>query len=101
MRFGEFKSILSESRMNRYVVATEGDTRTAMTLYRKNLMLSQELFTVISCVEVALRNKIDAHYALRLGNDWLRDAIDGIFDSPKTAGTKELIIEVLRSLNDS
>jgi hypothetical protein len=54
-----------------------------MTLYRKNLTLSQELFTVISCFEVALRNTIDRHYFTNLGNDWLRNAgaVGGIFDN--------------------
>jgi len=85
--------------MNRYLAASDGDTRTAMTLYRKNLILSQELFTVISCIEIALRNKIDRHYTSQLGNDWLRNGINGIFASEKTAGTRRLIIEVLQSLN--
>ena len=30
-----------------------------MTLYRYNLRLSQEMFTIISCFEVVLRNRID------------------------------------------
>ena len=45
--------------MKRYVQACGGDTRKAMTLYRYNLQLSQELFTIISCFEVALRNAIN------------------------------------------
>ena len=35
------------------------DTRRAMTLYRYNLRQSQEMFTIISCFEVVLRNRID------------------------------------------
>lgn len=31
-----------------------------MTLYRLNLRLSQEMFTIVSCLEVALRNAIDS-----------------------------------------
>ena len=41
--------------MTRYVQACGGNTRKAMTLYRYNLQLSQELFTIISCFEIALR----------------------------------------------
>ena len=37
--------------MMRYVNACGGDTRKAMTLYRYNLRLSQEVFTVICCYE--------------------------------------------------
>lgn len=46
--------------MKRYLDATNGDTSQAMTLYRDNLHLSQEVFTVVSCFEIALRNAIDA-----------------------------------------
>lgn len=58
-----------------------------MTLYRQNLKLSQELFTIISCFEVALRNAIDAHYVTNLGVDWLRNAAapGGIFDNANCA----------------
>ncbi len=54
-----------------------------MTLYRANLKLSQELFTIISCFEVAFRNAIDRYYVTTLGGDWLRDAAaaGGIFDT--------------------
>lgn len=55
-----------------------------MTLYRLNLNLSQEVFTLLSCFEVAIRNAINNILVARLGNDWLRDAIlpGGIFDGP-------------------
>ena len=59
MKYAKFESILSAARMNRYLVASNGNTRKAMTLYRLNLKLSQEFFTVISCFEIALRNKIE------------------------------------------
>ena len=59
MRFSDFESIMSSKRMTRYVNACGGNTRKAMTLYRYNLRLSQEVFTIISCYEVALRNAID------------------------------------------
>jgi hypothetical protein len=65
---------MTNARMNRYLLACGGNSRKAMTLYRKNLQLSQELFTVISCFEVALRNAIDAQVTPSLGLDWLRDA---------------------------
>jgi hypothetical protein len=62
VRFVEFEHIISVPRIARYVNACRGDTRDAMTLYRLNLRLSQELFTVISCFEVCLlRNRIAHH----------------------------------------
>ena len=45
-----------------------------MNLYRKNLQLSQEMFTTVSCLEIALRNAIDWHYTTVPGPDWLSQA---------------------------
>ena len=75
MKYKEIEDIFSAKRMQKYVLACGGDTRRAMTLYRYNLKLSQELFTLVSCFEVALRNRIDKQMVAHLGNDWLRDAI--------------------------
>lgn len=81
MIYREFERIMSQKRMNRYLLACNGDTRKAMTLYRYNLQLSQEAFTIISCFEVALRNAIDEHLKATLGPEWLKDSImgNGIF----------------------
>jgi len=48
MKFLDFERIMSQKRMKRYVTACNGDTRKAMTLYRYNLQISQEMFTIIS-----------------------------------------------------
>ena len=73
MKFQDFEKIMSSTRMTRYSIACNGNTKRAMTLYRLNLRLSQELFTVISCFEIALRNTIDNCYTGHYGNDWLRN----------------------------
>lgn len=101
MRYEEFAIILSPARLSRYLNACSGNTRKAMTLYRRNLQLSQELFTIISCFEVALRNAIDQHYVKKLGNDWLRTAASrgGIFDNARCHVTRQTIHDELRKLN--
>lgn len=101
MKFSIFETIMSSKRMRRYVNACGGDTRKAMTLYRYNLRLSQEVFTVISCYEVALRNAIDSNLSMTLGVDWLRDAIlpGGIFDHPKFSGTTRIMKKAYAELN--
>ena len=53
MEYLEFERILSAKRIQRYKDAANGDTRKAMALYRYNLRLSQEMFTIVSCFEVA------------------------------------------------
>lgn len=75
MKFADFQHILSPERLNRYVVACGNDTRKAMSLYRMNLNLSQEVFTLLSCFEVSLRNAIDRELTARYGVDWLRDSV--------------------------
>lgn len=93
MKYIDFETIMSTARMSRYLDATGNDTKKAMTLYRKNLQLSQEMFTVISCFEVALRNKINEHYIIQHGNDWLRDSVDvaGFFNVPQCFNTQRII----------
>lgn len=100
MKYKEFEDIMSVHRMNRYVTACGGNTKKAMTLYRLNLRLSQEMFTIISCFEVALRNSIDKHYLTILGSDWLRNAATtgGIFDNHRCRITARSINDEIYSL---
>ncbi len=86
--------------MKRYLNACGGNKRKAQTLYRLNLRLSQEMFTVISCYEVALRNAIDGIMSTALGPDWLRDAIQpgGIFDGPLFTGTTRIMHKAYNEL---
>ena len=69
MEYLEFERVLSAKRMQRYKDAANGDTRKAMALYRYNLRLSQEMFTIVSCFEVALRNAIDSLLVPSLGEN--------------------------------
>lgn len=93
MNYSDFEKVMSAKRMQRYLNACRGDKRKAQTLYRLNLCLSHEMFTVIGCYEVALRNAIDQILSDALGADWLRDAISpgGIFDSPLFSGTTRIM----------
>ena len=71
MKYADFEKIMSSQRMERYLTACGGDTRKAMTLYRYNLQISQEMFTIVSCFEVAPRNAIDRKLTENLGEEWL------------------------------
>lgn len=55
MNYSDFEIIISHKRMKRYLVSCGGNKRKAQMLYRLNLRLSQQMFTVISYYEVALR----------------------------------------------
>ena len=103
MKYADFEKIMSAQRMERYVTACGGDTRKAMTLYRYNLQISQEMFTIVSCFEVALRNAIDRKLTENLGDEWLRDSImpDGVFAEPILRKTRDIITFAHRKLQQS
>ena len=68
MKYTEFECIISTERMRKYNVVCGGNTTKSMTLYRYNLGLSQEMFVLVSCFEVALRNRIAHHEPICFGN---------------------------------
>jgi hypothetical protein len=100
MKYVEFEQIISTPRMGKYLVACNGNSKKAMTLYRKNLWLSQELFILISCFEVALRNKINEVYLQYHNSQWLLNSTlsNGFFNTPNCINTKNLIIKAHRKL---
>ncbi len=103
MKYSDFEKIMSSQRMERYLTACRGDTRKAMTLYRYNLQISQEMFTIVSCFEVALRNAIDRKLSENLGDEWLRDSFmpDGVFTEPILRKTRDIITFAYRKLQQS
>jgi hypothetical protein len=103
MKFSDFQNIISHKRTDRYLLATSSNTRKAMTLYRYNLQLSQEIFTLVSCFEVALRNAIDKNLSKNLGINWLRDSIlpGGIFDNRTCEGSAKIIRKAYNQLSRS
>lgn len=104
MKYQEFEKIFSKKRMEKYAHAYNGDTRKAMTLYRYNLKLSQEMFTLISCFEVALRNKIDHQMTIQFGDEWLHKFVmpKGVFYSDKRVDkTKKIITNAYNELQNN
>ncbi len=85
MNYLEFESIVSEERLNRYLLACNGNKLKALLLYRRNVRASMEMFSVVGAFEIALRNSIDKVMIKHFGADWLRNSIlpGGIFDTPK------------------
>ena len=94
MKFVDFEGIVSPKRISRYLTVCNGNTRKAMTLYRYNLRLSQEVFTVVSCFEVALRNAIDSLLVPVFGPEWLKNSIQsgGIFYGDQFKYTKRISV---------
>ena len=100
MKYKDFEGIISADRMRRYVKACGGNEQKGITLYRYNLSISAEMLKIISCFEVALRNRIDLTLAPHFGKDWLRDSClpGGIFDNPRTLGTQKIIGKAFNGL---
>ncbi|MBR5631012.1 MAG: Abi family protein [Bacteroidales bacterium] len=101
MKYSDFEAAMSPERMRKYLMACANDTKRAMTLYRYNMKLSQEMFAIISCFEVTMRNMIDKEMKSHFGGDWLRDFIlpGGQFDSdPRVDGTKRIIKKAYEGL---
>ncbi|XQQ43288.1 Abi family protein [Neisseria lisongii] len=98
MKSRVFEQLISSERFLRYQAASAYNNRKAMILYRYNLQLSQELFSMISIFEIILRNKIDQEMSQ---SDWLRDAVQsgGIFDTPACIKTKEIIEKKYRKIH--
>lgn len=102
MRYADFEEVMSVARMSRYRSGTS-TTKKAMTLYRLNLKASQELFTIICCFEVAIRNKINKQAINTLGNDWLLNGAvpGGIFDNHNCRYTRQIINDAVNKLGNS
>lgn len=100
MKFQTYKRLLSEPRMNRYLIAANYNTRKASHLYRLNLRLAQNLFSIIGYFEICLRNAIDKHYCNTYGENWLTKFGEegGIFDNDKCHSTYKLIKSAQRKI---
>ena len=93
MKYRDYERCFSRKRLGRYIQACSGNKRKAMTLYRDNLRLSQEMYTIINCFEVSLRNAIDGILSSQVGQEWLKDSImpNGKFTDPILHKTYERI----------
>lgn len=100
MKYSEYEHFFSQKRLNRYLLACNGDKRKAMTLYRYNLHLAQEFLTIVSCFEVSLRNAIDDILVPQFGNEWLKDSVSpgGMFTLPILHKTNRTISDALQKL---
>jgi hypothetical protein len=72
MKYPAFEQLLSPARIGRFAHAMNYDRQKTILLYRYNIYLSQRMFGIMHIFEIALRNKIDAHYKAHFQqNDWL------------------------------
>ena len=78
MTYPDYEAALSSARLNRYVIAVDGDTNKEIKLYRLNIQLSQLFYALLSVFEVCLRNRVDMHYATHFADqEWLKNQCTG------------------------
>jgi hypothetical protein len=97
MKFNELETHFSAARMQRYLLACNGNSDKAVTLYYLNLELSLALFAQISCFEVVLRNRIDIHLQQQMGSNWLSASVaaGGCFSGPQFRHTSASIMDAI------
>lgn len=59
MNYSSLTDLLSDAQLIRYLAATNQDQEKAIDLYHFNIVLSQQMFGLISLFEIILRNKIN------------------------------------------
>ncbi len=62
MKYSAYEKAFSSARLNRYLVACDGNTTKALSLYRQNVKLCQKFYGILNIFEVVLRNAINNHY---------------------------------------
>lgn len=98
MNYCNFETAFSSARLNRYLMACNGNRRKAMQLYRYNIKLCQKFYGMLNVFEVILRNAIDNHYSAQFANaDWIQAhlAAGGMLEhAPQNGKTQTLIAEL-------
>lgn len=61
---------LSPERLSPYVAKSDGNKLAAIRLYERNITLSESLYGVLQCLEIALRNAIDRTLNESVGMSW-------------------------------
>lgn len=100
MKYADYEAIIARPRLTRFLLATGGNKRKALKLYRLNIRISSKFFSVLSVFEVVLRNKIDEHYkaifAALTGNpEWLQSqsAVGGYLRDPNCSHSLNSVLE--------
>ena len=72
MEISKAKQLLSEPRMNRYLLACDFKYFYSIEMYKKNLNVSKAFHPILSLFEVILRNKLNIELSTKLnGSNWI------------------------------
>ena len=102
MKYSEYEIAFSPARLNKYLVACNGNKGKALTLYRHNVKLCQKFYGILNIFEVILRNAINRHYIEYFNDsDWIKNqcAEGGMLESAPQNGEIERTISLLERQN--
>lgn len=68
------ENTLSRERLDKYIIATP-DIHSALSLYERNLRLSEAFYSPLQCFEVCLRNKLHQELTNTYGADWYSNGL--------------------------
>src|SRR5947208_15768871 len=67
----QLKKTLSAKRLEKYLAAVDGDLDKSLKLYEENMRLAEAFYSPLQCLEVCLRNSLNARLSTTFGDDWL------------------------------
>lgn len=101
MKYSEYEKAFSPARLNKYLIACDGNTSKALTLYRHNVKLCQKFYGILNIFEVVLRNAINTHYQ-EVFNDseWIEKQMQngGMIEN---APQKNEVLKIISSLRQN
>ena len=67
------EAAISRDRLEKYLLASDGNLHAALSLYERNLRLAEAFYVSLQSLEVCLRNTSHTHMSLVYGAEWLTD----------------------------
>lgn len=99
MKYPEYEKAFSPARLNRYLIACNGNSTKALILYRHNIKLCQKFYGILNIFEIVLRNTINNHYCATFRDtQWIEHQLQpgGMLEKAPQKNEVLLIIEKLR-----
>jgi len=84
VNYSEYEIAFSAARLNRYLIACDGNQIKALSLYRHNIKLCQKFYGMLNVFEIVLRNAINRHYQNHFSDvDWIKHqcSVGGMLES--------------------
>ncbi len=82
VKYEDLAKIISDERLNKYLIACANDKCKAVQLYQLNQELASLILNIVSLFEISLRNAIDKEMTQLLGSNWMVNAFSyGIFSN--------------------